>query len=141
VIILDTNVVSEIMRPRPAPGVMAFLDTQADASLYLTAVTVAEIMGGVESHKDEARRDDLRARADRMLALFAGRELPFDHGASLIFGTVLGETRRRGIAVSFQDCMIAAIALHRGCAVATRDTTPFRAAHVDVIDPFEGGEE
>ena len=139
-IILDTNVVSEIMRPRPSPGVMAFLDSQADASLYLTAVTVAEIMGGVESHKDEARRDDLRARADRMFALFVGRELPFDHGASLIFGTVLGETRRRGIAVSFQDCMIAAIARHRGCTVATRDTAPFRAAGVDVIDPFEGGE-
>ena len=139
-IILDTNVVSEIMRPRPAPGVMAFLDAQAGASLYLTTVTVAEIMGGVESHRDEARCDDLRARADRMLALFSDRELPFDRGASLVFGRVLGEARRRGIAVSFQDCMIAAIALHRSCAVATRDTAPFRAAGVDVINPFDGGQ-
>ena len=68
-------------------------------------------------------------------------ELGFDHSASLIFGTVLGETRRRDIAVSFQDCMIAAIALHRGFTVATRDTVPFRAAGVDVIDPFEDDEK
>ena len=73
-----------------------------------------------------------------MLRMFSGRELPFDFAASLHFGSIYGPAKLRGITVSFQDCAIASIALHRDCPVATRDATAFEAAGIAVINPFGG---
>lgn len=136
-IILDTNVVSEVMRRDPSPAVMDFLDSHADTTLYLTSITVAEILGGVQGKRDPTQREDLSRRAMLMLRMFSGRELPFDPAASLHFGSIYGPAKLRGITVSFQDCAIASIALHRDCPVATRDATAFEAAGIAVINPFE----
>jgi len=134
--ILDTNVVSEIMRPRPSEEVLDFLDRHPEQSLYLTTITIAEILAGAASHKDPAQRTDLHNRAKKMLSMFSGRELPFKHHASMIFSRIMGPAKLRGITISFEDCAIAAIALSRNCPVASRDKRPFHEAGVQIVDPW-----
>ena len=140
-IILDTNVISEITKPDSSPSVLAWLDRQAEDALYLTTVTIAEISAGVHKLDAGRRRDGLERRLEDTIALFSGRVFPFDLGAALLFGDVLAVARRRGRAIGFQDGLIAAIAIHRGAAVATRDVSPFEAADVDVIKPWEANAE
>ena len=136
-IILDTNVISEPLRPEPAPRVLAWLDRQSPSTLYLTAVNVAELMDGVARLPDGRRRVDLEAAlATRVLPLFAGRVLPFDEAAAFSFARLHSTARAAGHSLGLADAYIAAIAVSRGFAVATRDVAPFRAAGVDVIDPW-----
>jgi predicted nucleic acid-binding protein len=137
VIVLDTNVVSEPLRPVPAPQVLAWLDRQSPATLYLTAVNVAELMDGVARLPDGRRRADLEAAlATRVLPLFSGRVLPFDEAAAFSFARLHARSREHGHSLGLADAYIAAIAASRGFAVATRDTAPFVAAGVEVIDPW-----
>lgn len=136
-IILDTNVISEAMRVRPSAAVMGWLDDCDPTSLYLTAITVQELVFGVAVMPEGKRRDGLSRAIETILADdFAGRVLPYDEAAARHYGTRLAEARRRGLVISVADAQIAAIALSRDVPVATRDHTPFSALGVEVIDPF-----
>lgn len=135
-IILDTNVVSEVTKPDSSPSVLAWLDRQAEDALYLTTVTIAEISAGIHKLDAGRRRHDLERRLSDTVELFSDRLFPFDLGAALLIGEVLAVACRRGRAIGFQDGLIAAIAVHRRAAVATRDVSPFEAADVQVVNPW-----
>ena len=136
-ILIDTNVVSEPLRRRPEPRVAEWIDSQPLETLYLSTVTVAELRFGVASLPAGRRRDLLNEKLERsILPLFAGRVLPFDLPATEAYAVLMARTRGNGIAVSLSDGYIAAIAEANGMMVATRDKTPFEAAGLRVIDPW-----
>ena len=141
-IILDTNVISEVMRPKPSPNVIAWLNKQSKYSLYLTTVTIAEIGAGVCKLDHGKRRDDLEQRYKDFVELFTGRILDVDLMAAMRFGSIIGDARERGITISFQDGLIASIAqTQQSAAVATRDVIPFGNANIEVINPWEADPE
>ncbi len=137
-ILLDTNVVSEPLRRRPESRVAAWLDAQPLETLYLPAIAVAELRFGVMSLPAGQRRNRLDEDIEgRILPLFAGRILPFDLAASQAYAGLMAAARGKGFAVAASDGYIAATAAANGMAVATRDTTPFEAAGLRVIDPWK----
>jgi predicted nucleic acid-binding protein len=135
--ILDTNVVSELMRPEPDAAVLAWSQQQPLGELAITAITLMEVRYGIARLPDGARRNDLEARFRRFLALgFGGRVLPFD-GEAAEFSAVLRAMRRHmGRAVGTEDCMIAGIARQQGATVVTRDEGGFEGYGVPVINPW-----
>lgn len=135
-ILLDTNVVSEAMKPLPDPAVVGWLDAQAARTLFLSSITVAEMTFGVRALPDGQRKDRLAAALDGALALFEDRILPFDAEAARLYGDLAAKARAAGRGFPTPDGYIAAIAAARGFAVATRDGGAFRAAGVKVIDPW-----
>ena len=137
-IILDTNVVTEPMRANGNPAVQAWLDRQAAESLYLTATSLSELLVGIEILPPGRRRQELStALRELLLDLFGTRILPFDQQAASLYASVVGKARANGRAISVADGQIAAIgSLHR-FTIATRDTSPFIAAGVPVINPWE----
>lgn len=136
-IILDTNVVSEPLRQRPHSGVVAWLDAQVVETLYLTTISLAELRYGIAALPAGKRRTRLRDRFEtEFVPLFTDRVLAFDEPATLAYAELRANTGRTGRAIGDYDALIAAIAIQSGYAVATRDTTPFEAAGVAVINPF-----
>ena len=136
-ILLDTNVLSEPLRSRPDPQVVAWLDAQESRTLYLTTVTVAEIRFGIAVLPAGKRREILDHRFEReVLPVFGDRIVAFDEPATRSYAAVRSSARTRGRQMSDFDAVIAAIAHSRGLSVATRDTAPFDAAEVPVINPF-----
>ena len=136
-ILLDTNVVSEPMRPEPDPKVLTWLDAQTADSLYLSTVSLAELLLGIESLPAGKRRKALAAALDgQIIALFGGRILPFDVAAAEVYPKIVVRARRRGHPIAEADAQIAAVAASRQFAIATRDEGPFRAAGVPVINPW-----
>lgn len=136
-ILLDTNLISEPLRPVPNPGVVAWIDAQAMETLFLSAITVAELRSGIATLPAGRRRDHLRERIEaQVLPLFAGRVLPFDFAATQPFAGVVARAKAKGHALGLSDAYVAAIALAHRMAVATRDTTPFKSAGVAVINPW-----
>ncbi len=138
-IVLDTNVVSEAMKPEPAPAVRDWLDEQAAETLYLSSVTVAELLFGIGTLPDGRRKEKLAAALDGMLDLFDGRILPFDTDAARHYADLAVAARKAGKGFPTPDGYIAAIATAHGFAVATRDDSAFRAADVPIIDPWTNG--
>ncbi len=135
-ILLDTNIISEAMRPNGDPAVLAWLDAQAVETLYLSTITLAELRFGLAAMPEGRRRDILRRELDqRVLPLFEGRILPFDVAATDAYGELRARARAAGKVVSTADGYIAAIAVTHGLAVATRDIRAFEAAGVRVIVP------
>jgi hypothetical protein len=136
-ILLDTNVISE---PLKAPGdmnVLAWIDAQIIETLYLSAITLAELRFGIAVLPDGQRRDTLHTRLEqRILPLFAGRILPFDAASSKAYATLRASARAAGHAIALTDGYIAGIASTHGFIVATRDTSPFEAAGLTVINPW-----
>ncbi len=135
-ILLDTNVVSEAIKPTPHPSVRAWLDAQAAETLFLSSVTVAEMAFGIGALPAGRRRQALAAALEGVLALFAGRVLAFDEAAALRYGELAVRARAAGKGFPTPDGYIAAIAAARGFAVASRDGSAFAAAGVAVIDPW-----
>jgi predicted nucleic acid-binding protein len=136
-IILDTNVVSEPMKANGAASVVDWLDRQTAETLYLTAVNLAELLVGVETMPVGKRREGVGAALAALIAkLFGARILPFDEDAARTYAALVARARARGVALSVADAQIAAIATVKGFMVATRDTTPFVAAGVPIIDPW-----
>ena len=136
-ILLDTNVLSEPLRPAPEPRVVAWIDAQALETLYLSAITVAELRAGVALLPAGKRRSALQQGLEtRVLPLFAGRVLPFDLACTPAYAALMARARKAGLALATADGYIAAIAAANGLAVATRDTSPFEAAGVTVINPW-----
>lgn len=137
-ILIDTNVVSEPLRKAPAARVIEWIDAQPLETLYLSAITVAELRFGVASLPAGKRRDDLGESLERqVLPLFAGRVLPFDLAASQAYAELMVRARAAGVAIGAADGYIAATAVANGAMVATRDTAPFEAAGLNVIDPWK----
>jgi len=136
-ILLDTNVVSEVMRPAPDTGVLRWLGEQRTERVHLSVVTIAEIHYSLNLLTDQPRRRDLRERFQRFADEgFASRVLDFDRHAAERSGAVLAERRRAGRPISVPDAQIAATALTNGLRVATRNTRDFVGVGVDLIDPF-----
>ena len=136
-IVLDTNVVSEPLRSRPEPRVLAWLDKQAAETLFLTSVSLAELLAGVEKLPAGRRRKGLElAMADLVGALFGSRILAFDERAARGFARIAARAYSRGQSISFSDGQIAAITSARGFSIATRDGAPFAAVELAVIDPW-----
>ena len=137
-ILLDTNVISEPQRREPNARVLEWIDAQALETLYLSAITVAELREGIALIPAGKRRDSLHENLEkRLLPMFANRVLSFDMACAKAYAELLAKSRAAGLAVETADALIAAIALANGFAVATRDTNPFEAAGVSVINPWE----
>ena len=124
------------MKPDPAPAVRAWLDAQASESLYLSSVTVAELMFGIGALPEGRRKDRLSAAFDGVLELFGSRILPFDTSAARHYAELAVRARAAGKGFPTPDGYIAAIAAARNFAVASRDTSAFVAAGLTVIDPW-----
>ena len=137
-ILLDTNVISESQRQSPNPRVLEWIDAQALETLYLSAITVAELRAGIALMPTGKRRSSLDESLEkRLLPMFANRVLSFDMLCTKAYAELLAKSRAAGLAVETADAFIAAIALANGFTVATRDTVPFVAAGVAVIDPWK----
>ncbi|MDN7351273.1 type II toxin-antitoxin system VapC family toxin [Acetobacter senegalensis] len=138
-ILLDTNVISEPWKPLPDPRVLAWIDAQVIETLFLSAVTIAELRFGIGVMPAGRRRSVLHERLEQeVLPLFAGRVLSFDLAASQSYAELMVRARSEGRAIGKADGYIAAIAASRGYAVASRDVAPFEAAGVRVLNPWEG---
>jgi predicted nucleic acid-binding protein len=137
VIVLDTNVVSEAIRPKPHLAVRDWLDAQPAEILFICAPVVAEFRFGIERLEDGANRQRLLAAANQLESIFLNRILPFDTAAAAIYGRIAAQRHARGKPIGVMDCMIASIALAHGAAVATRDSYGFTDLGLNMINPFE----
>ena len=136
-ILVDTNVVSETMRHLPEPRVIDWLDAQAAETLYLSTVSLAELLFGVTVLPEGCRRIALGlALVEKAALLFDERMLPFDVEAAKAYATVMSRCQRAGRRIGTADGQIAAIATVHGFAVATRDAALFEAAGTKVINPW-----
>jgi predicted nucleic acid-binding protein len=136
-IVLDTNVISELMRRRPAARVVSWVDEQDASALAITAVTVAELLYGVARLADGARKTELAAAVDALVREdFARRVLPFDAAAATHYADLVAERERQGRPISTADSQIAAICRWHGAALATRNIRDFDATGITVLDPW-----
>ncbi|TVR95425.1 MAG: type II toxin-antitoxin system VapC family toxin [Rhodospirillales bacterium] len=137
-ILLDTNVVSELMRLQPSQTVLDWFDKQDSASLYFSAVSEAELRAGAAMLPAGKRRDRLTAEIDAMIDEdFSGRVLPFDSIAAKRYGEIAALHRKARRPIMDADCQIAAIARASGAAVATRNVADFHGCGIPVIDPWK----
>jgi predicted nucleic acid-binding protein len=136
-LILDTNVISEIMKASPAPRVMEWWSQQQSGELFTTTVSVAEILYGIQILPRGKRRDSLRAEAEVVFTQdFAGRTLPFDEEAARAFAEIAAGRRAKGRPIAELDAQIAAVAHSRRATLATRNTTDFEGCGVPLINPW-----
>jgi predicted nucleic acid-binding protein len=136
-IVLDTNVISEPWKIRPDPNVLSWIDRQLIETLYLTTITLAEMRYGLQAMPTGKRRDVLLDRLEgEIIPAFSGRILPFDLEASRAYGDLMARARAAGLAIGKADGYIAATAAARNLMIATRDTSPFEAAGLRVINPW-----
>jgi predicted nucleic acid-binding protein len=137
-IVLDTNVISELWKVAPDPRVRAWMDAQMIETLYLSAVTVAELRFGLAMMPAGKRRSIYQDRLEReVLPAFTGRVLPFDLDASRTYADLMAHAKAAGRTIGMADGYIAGTAAARGLTVATRDTSPFEAAGLKIINPWE----
>ena len=137
-IVLDTNVVSELARPRPNPSVLSWVESQDREDLYVTVITVAEQCYGEALIPDQPTRQRVSWDNESLLSLyFTGRILNLDEAAARDYAGILARLRGSPVPVDAHDCMIAAIARVNGAPVATRNVRDFRRCGVSVINPWE----
>lgn len=138
-IVLDTNVVSELMRPAPAPAVIEWVDAQPPRLLHLTAVTAAELLYGLARLPDGRRRDQVGEAVQALLEeQFASRVLAFDLVAAAHYADIVAGRETRGRPVSTADGQIAATCRSHGALLATRNVADFTDTGVEVVDPWVG---
>ena len=136
-ILLDTNVVSEPLKVSGDPNVLGWIDAQIIETLFLSTISLAELRFGIAVLPEGKRRELLNGSLERrVLPLFAGRIVSFDASASEAYAGLRARARNAGKAIAPVDGYIAAIAASHGFAVATRDTSPFEAAGLAVINPW-----
>ncbi len=137
--LIDTNVISELMRATPAPSVLSWFSNQDPSTLYLSAVTEAELRTGIAILPAGQRREGLRAALDATIAEdFEGRILPFDTDAAKTYAEIASMRRAAGRPIADADCQIAAIARAAGAVVATRNLRDFEGCGVDLVNPWGG---
>jgi toxin FitB len=138
-IILDTNVVSELMRPSPEQRVLRWFSSQSSEDIHVTAVTTAEILYGIELISTSRRRDVLRAGAEKVFGdVFADRILAFEDRAARAFSQIASARRRQGKPITEFDAQIAAITRVHGATLATRNPYVFEGCGVRLVNPWEG---
>jgi toxin FitB len=136
-IVLDTNVLSELMLPSPAEAVHRWLSQQAPDQMFTTTVSMAEILQGIELLPVGKKRATLSTAAHKMFALFPGRILPFHEEAARAFAPIAVLRRRHGRPISLFDAQIASIAKAYGATLATRDVTDFKECGIAIVNPWE----
>lgn len=137
-ILLDTNVISEVMAPVPSESVLEWLNGQDAATLYLSTLTIAEIGFGIQSLPDGKRRRHLEERFEQFVATaFAQRVLAFDLAAAGLCGELMAKRRRLGRPMGLADGQIAAIARAHRFAIATRNRRDFEECGLEILNPFE----
>jgi len=136
-IVLDTNVVSEAMKPNTDVAVRAWLNAQVSETLYLSTITLAETFYGINALPDGKRKERLAEALDDLLKLFTGRLLPFDADAAKQYAHLAVLAKKRGLGFPVPGGYIAAIAASRGFMVASRDIAPYEAGGVTVINPWQ----
>jgi len=137
-IILDTSIFAAAMKPQPDAAAVAWLDRQPGASLYLCAPVLMEVLLGIALLPSGGRKKFMISAIENLAAhYFAERVLAFDSDAAAMYAPLAIRSARRGCVLSVTDCQIAAIAAIHECAVATRDTAPFQAAGIRVINPWK----
>jgi hypothetical protein len=135
-IVLDTNVVSELMRAAPAPAVLAWLQQTSSTGLYTTSVTVAEIRYGIACLPDGRRKHDLHQAANEVFATFPRQVLSFDVAAATAYVDVVAGREADGNPISGFDAQIAAICRCQAATLATRNTKDFIGTGISLIDPW-----
>ena len=136
-ILLDTNVVSEMMRPVPDPAFLRWLSKCSGDDLYCSAIVVAEILYGLELLPDGRRKSDLQVGSERLFkVVLGGRILPFDEQAARQFARIASERRSRGRPIAELDAQIAAIAQVHDASLATRNTSDFEGCDLQLINPW-----
>jgi toxin FitB len=136
-IVLDTNVVSELMRPEPAPVVVAWLQHSSGYGLYTTAVTIAEIRYGIARLPEGRRRQSLHQAADEIFAAFPRQILPFDLASASAYADIVASREKQGNPISGFDAQIAAICRSQAAFLATRNTKDFVDTGISVLDPWQ----
>jgi len=138
-IIIDTNVLAELMKPKPDPHVVAWIAKQLAVELFTTSITEAEVFYGIELLSKGKRREALLGVAEAMFAEdFAGRILGFESDAARAFSRIAAHRRALGRPISHADAQIAAIAQVRSAKLATRNLGDFQHCGLDVINPWNG---
>lgn len=136
--LLDTNVVSELAAKHPSQQVVEWIDSLEPYSVYLSVITIGELRKGIEKLPPSRRKDTLNVwLADDVLVRFSGRILMLDVAAMLVWGELTGRLEQAGQTVPAIDSLLAALALHHQCILATRNTHDFRTTGVQLIDPWE----
>lgn len=135
-IVLNTNVVSETLKPQPSVTVLTWLDAQLAETLYLSSVTVAELLFGIAALPAGKRRDRLAGAVDGLIGLYDGRVLPFDVDAARSYAALAVTARKKALGFPVPEGYIAATAASRGFAVASRDTSAFDACGLQTINPW-----
>ncbi len=136
-ILLDTNVVSALMRRDPEPAVVAWLDERPAESIWTTSITVFEVRTGLELLKPGRRREQLESAFDKLLAdELDGRVQPFDQAAAVAAGTIAADRQSSGRTLEIRDVQIAGIATARKAILATRNTRHFDGLGIDLVDPW-----
>ena len=136
-IVLDTNVLSELMRADASPRVIAWASRQASTSLFTTSITEAEIFDGLALLPKGKRRSSLESAVTGLFSDFEGRVLAFDSDAARSYATLAAARRALGRPIAFADAQIAAIVRSRGGRLATRNGHDFDACGIDLVDPWD----
>jgi len=138
VIIVDTNVVSELLRPAPEERVRSWVRNRSRRTLVITAITVAELLRGIDQLPKGRRRTKLEDGVDGLLTVFDDQVLPFDNDAAFAYADVVDERLRAGRPIDDADAQIASICRSRRVPLATRNTRDFELTGIDLIDPWAG---
>ncbi len=138
-IVVDTNVTSELMRPVPSPAVTAWVRARSATELYTTSITLAEVRYGIERLSDGRRKDLLRAMAEDVFSAFANHVLAFDATAAVDYARIVSSRDRAGAPIDGFDAQIAAICRVHGATLATRNVKDFHDTGIDVTDPWQAG--
>jgi len=136
-IVLDTNVVSELMRPSPSTRVLTWVREHEESDLYTSAITLAEIRYGIERLADGRRKQALSAVADDVFGRFAEQVLPFDARAALRYAAIVSRRERDGPPIDGFDAQIASICQQHSATLATRNVADFEHTGIELIDPWQ----
>jgi hypothetical protein len=137
-LVLDTNILSAMMAPNPAPEVAAFVSGQPTELLFTASICQAEILSGIAIMPDGRRRLGLEAAALAMFSEdFEGRVLPFDSEAAIAYADIFAARKRAGRPAATADLMIAAVAYCRSASIVTRNAADFEACNVAIVNPWE----
>lgn len=140
-IILDTNVVSELMRPEPAPQVAAWIRARNRRELFTTVITLAEVRYGLARLPEGRRKRALVEAADEVFRSFSDQILPVEEAAAEHYATVADTRERAGTPIAALDALIAAVCRSAGAAVATRNRSDFEGTGIEVIDPWSAADQ